>query len=440
MVLNKALPGLGIAAFFAAAAAILCTLPGAALPGVLGMGLVLSAAFFGALAVLRPEPGKALYFTAVPAALLLLARLFFFPVETSDFRDFLLPWTERLRALGGFRGLGREIGNYNVPYMVLLVLFSYLKTPALYLIKLSSVLFELLQAVVLALLVRRLGGGKGRVSLCFVLALALPTVFLNSAVWGQCDSVYVSLALLGFYLCLAERPGWGMAALGLSFAFKLQAVFLLPAVLLLLFAGKVKWFHLPLFPAAYALAVSPALIAGRSAGDTFLFYLRTASTAGSALNYNSPSLFSLYRFYWMDEAAKEAAARMGILAAFGLCLLVFVLFFLRRKAITLRSLLFAVVLFTLGIPLLLPHMHDRYFYFCDVLTLCAACLVPCFSPAVLLSQFASLLGYHAYFYLRYLLPMRLGFLALCAVFLAAMFLCARELIHPPADESVRSEE
>ncbi len=431
MVLKKSLPWLGLAAFFAAAAAILLSLPGAALPGALGMGLALSAAFFGALAALRPAPGRILWSIAVPAALLLLIRLFFFPVETSDFTDFLLPWTERLRALGGFRGLGREIGNYNVPYMVLLAFFSCLRTPALYLIKLSSLLFELLQAAVLARLVRRLGGGKAREGLCFVLALALPTVFLNSAVWGQCDSVYVSLALLGFYLCLAEKPGWGMAALGLSFAFKLQAVFLLPAVLLLLFAGKVRWFHLPIFPGAYALAVSPAVLAGRSVGDVLLFYLRTAETAGSALNYNSPSLFSLYRFYWMDEAGKALSARLGILGAFGLCLLVFVLFFLRRKEITERSLLFAALLLTLGLPLLLPHMHERYFYFCDVLTLCCACLVPRSSPAAVLAQFASLLGYHAYFYLRYLLPMRLGFLALCAVFLAAAAMTVRELFPPP---------
>ena len=72
-------------------------------------------------------------------------------------------------------------------------------------------------------------------------------------------------------------------------------------------------------------------------------------------------------------------------------------------------------------------MHDRYFYFCDVLTLGLACLVPRFAPAVPLSQFASLLGYHAYFYLRYFLPMRLGFCALCLVFLTALALCFREL-------------
>ena len=427
MDLRKALPWLGAAAFLAAGAAVFFSLPGCGLPGALGMAAVLTAGFVLSLWALRPESPRALWLAAVPAGLLLLARLFFFPVETSDFTDFLLPWTERLRSLGGFLALGREIGNYNVPYMVLLALFSYLNTPVLYLIKLTSVLFELLQAAVLGRLAAKLSGRPERGTLCFALSLVLPTVFLNSAVWGQCDSIYVSLALLGFALCLREKPGWGMAVLGLSFAFKLQAVFLLPTVLLLLFAGKVKWFHLPLFPAAYALAVSPALLAGRSLGDTFLFYLHTAETAGSALNYNSPSLFSLYRFYRLDEAGAAAAGRAGILAAFGLCLLLFLLFCLRRRQITERSLLLAALLFTLGLPLLLPHMHDRYFYFCDVLTLGLACLVPRFAPAVPLSQFASLLGYHAYFYLRYFLPMRLGFCALCLVFLTALALCFREL-------------
>ncbi len=433
MFLRKSPPYLGIAGFFFLGTAILLRLPGCPLPGALGMAAALSGAFFAALALLRLPDGRTLRLTAVLAGVLLLARLPLFSVETSDFTDFLLPWTERLRALGGFPGLGREIGNYNVPYMVLLALFSYLRTPVLYLIKLSSVLFELLQAGVLALLVRRLGGSLRREGLCFLLALALPTVFLNSAVWGQCDSIYVSLALLGFYLCLAEKPGWGMAALGLSFAFKLQTVFLLPTVLLLLFAGRVKWYHLPIFPGVYALAVSPALLAGRSPADSFLFYLRTASTAGSGLNYNSPSLFSLYRFYWLDEAGRETAAKLGILAAFGLCLLLFALFLIRRKRITERSLLFAALLFALGLPLLLPHMHERYFYFCDLLSLCAAFLIPWMAAGVLLCQFASLLGYHAYFYLRYLLPMRLGFLALCIVFAAVLFLCLRELFPRPPD-------
>ena len=424
---NLALPLGGAFLFWAAAAALLARLPGFGLAGAAIAGALLCLALAGCLRALRLE-GRLLLLCAVFAALLLLGRTLCFPRETSDFTDFLLPWTERLRKLGGLRGLGKEIGNYNVPYMVLLALFSYLKIPVLYLIKSSSLLFDLLLALSMGLLVQRVGGSNARGGACFVLALALPTVFINSAVWGQCDSIYVSLALMGLWLCLAGKPGWGMAAFGLSFAFKLQAVFLLPILFPLLLAKKVKWFHLPIFPAVYVLAVSPAILAGRKAMDVLLFYVSSASSVGSGLNYNSPSMYSLLYFYRLEETAW--AARAGILAAALLCLLICVLFLIRRKQVTDKSILFASLLLCCGIPLLLPHMHDRYFFFCDVLTLCIACMLPAAAPTVLLSQFASLLGYHAYFYLRYLLPMRYGFFGLVLVALLAAFLLLDALFSP----------
>jgi Gpi18-like mannosyltransferase len=418
-----ALPLGGAFLFWAAASALLARLPGFGLAGAVIAGLVLCLALGGCLRALGLK-GRALYVCAVLAALLVLSRTFFFPTATSDFTDFLLPWTERLRKLGGLRGLGTEIGNYNVPYMVLLALFSYLKIPVLYLIKYTETLFDLLLALSLGLLVRQLGGSRLRSCVCFLLALALPTVFLNSAVWGQCDSLYVSLALLGLWLCLAGKPGWGMAAFALSFAFKLQAVFLLPILFPLLVSGRVKWRHIPIFPATYLLAVSPAILAGRKITDVLLFYVSSASSVGSGLNYNSPSMYSLLYFYRLSDTA--AAAKAGILAAALLCLLVCVLFFIKRKQISDKSILFGALLLCCGLPLLLPHMHDRYFFFCDVLTLCVSCLLPAAAPTVLLSQFASLLGYHAYFYMRYLLPMRFGFfgLVLTALLAACLFLDA----------------
>ncbi len=413
--------------FCIAASALLARLPGFGIPWAVIAGLLTLLALAGALRALHPE-GALLPVCALLAALLLLGRFLCFARETSDFTDFLLPWSLRLRELGGLRGLGREIGNYNVPYMVLLALFTYADVPPLYLIKLTSVLFDLLLALSLGLLVRQLGGGSKRSSVCFLLALALPTVFINGAVWGQCDSVYVSLALLGLWLCLSGRPGWGVAAFALSFAFKLQAVFLLPILFPLLLTGRVKWRHLPIFPGVYALAVSPAILAGRRVRDVLLFYVSSASSVGGGLNYNSPSMYSLMYFY--RTADTETAARAGILAAAFLCLLVCVLFFLthvRRKPVTDRSILFASLLLCCGLPLLLPHMHERYFFFCDVLTLCTACLLPAAAPTVLLSQFASLLGYHAYFFMRYLLPMRYGFVGLVLTALTALFLLADAL-------------
>ena len=74
---------------------------------------------------------------------------------------------------------------------------------------------------------------------------------LNSAVWGQCDSIYVSLALLALYWGMSGKPALGMAAMACSFAFKLQAVFIMPVFVLLLIAKRVKLWHFLIFPAVY---------------------------------------------------------------------------------------------------------------------------------------------------------------------------------------------
>ncbi len=378
-------------------------------------------------------PLRALLPLAAVTSLLLLLRIYCFPRETSDFTDFLKPWTEWYRSHGGLKALGQNVGNYNIPYLFLLALFSCWDVPELYLIKLVSVSFDVLLAFTVCRIVLLLTGSSRRSAVGFALTLAVPTVFINGSVWGQCDSIYVSLALLGLYLCLTEKPAAGMVALGVSFAFKLQAVFLIPVFLACLLSRRLKLLHLPLFPASYLLAVSPGLLAGKSLKDVLLFYLNTAGTAGDALNYNSPSVFSLRVFWYPQEP--ERLARLGILCAAALCVLLALLLLLRRKQIDDRSILCAAILFCCGIPLLLPHMHDRYFYFCDVLAVALACVYPWSAPLVLCTQFASLLGYYAYFRRVYLLPMHYGFWALVPLMLTALILCFARLFPPrPAPE------
>ena len=361
---------------------------------------------------------------AALAGVFLLLRIVWFPVETTDYTDFLRPWTDWYRAHGGLRALGRSVGNYNVPYLVFLALFSYWDVPVLYLIKYLSAVFDLVLAVALCRIVVHISSSEKRGGAAFILVLALPTVFINGSIWGQCDSIYVSLALLGLYFTLDRRPWAGMICLGFSFAFKLQAIFLIPVFFACLLSGKLNLRHLPLFPAAYALAVSPAILAGRSASDVLLFYFKTASTVGDGLNYNSPSMYSLKPFWY--PANPEQAARLGVLCAMVLCVLFALVFLGRFKKIDDRSVLFAALLLTCGIPLFLPHMHDRYFFFCDMLTLAAAFVVPWTAPFILFSQFASLLGYYAYFYRVYLLPMRYGFWLLVPVAVcSAVLICLR---------------
>ncbi len=423
---SRLLPGTLIALCMLAGAWLLCgKLPGAVLPLRLAIALALTLEAAAALRLSGIKKRTLLLTAGALMAALLLLRLVWFGVETSDYTDFLRPWTAKFRKYGNLAALSRDIGNYNVPYLVFLALFSYWDFPELYLIKLTSTLFDLVLAVTLCRIVLHITASEVRACFALVIALALPTAFLNTAVWGQCDSIYVSLALLGLYLCLADKAWAGMIALGFSFAFKLQAVFLIPVFFACLLSGKLKLQHLPLFPAAYLLAVSPAIIAGKPFKDVVLFYISSASTVGDGLNYNSPSMYALPPFW--NPTDPEAAARLGLILAAALCVLFALVFLLRWKKIDDRSILFAALLLTCGIPLFLPHMHERYFYFVDVLTLAAASVIPWTAPLVLCSQFASLLGYHAYFYLRYYLPMKYGFLALVPVMVCAAALCCTRL-------------
>ena len=70
---------------------------------------------------------------------------------------------------------------------------------------------------------------------------------------------------------------------------------------------------------------------------------------------------------------------------------------------------------------------NRYFYAADILTLALAFAFPVYFPTALLTEFASLLGYHAYLKMRYLLPMRYGAAALLIVLAVGIYFLADSL-------------
>ena len=95
----------------------------------------------------------------------------------------------------------------------------------------------------------------------------------------------------------------------------------------------------------------------------------------------------------------------------------------------------AALLFAVGIPFLLPHMHERYFFGADVLSVILAFSCVLGIPAALLAQFASLLGYHAYLKMRYLLYMDHGARALIGVILLGF----AQLLHDTAGRIEKNE-
>lgn len=356
-------------------------------------------------------------------ALALVLRALVFGYETLDYQNFLTRWVDFFRQNGGWRALSEPVGNYNIPYLYFMALFSYSSVKDLYLIKLLSTVFDVLLAYSAMRLVSRWQKSAGLRLGCFFTVLLWPTVFLNSAVWAQCDSIYVALALLGIDLALDERPVLAMTCMALSFGFKLQAVFILPVCAVLWMQGKFKWYHFLVFPAVYVLLVLPAVIIDRPFMDTLLLYFGQTGSIGTGLNYNSPSVFALIR----DVADTDAAAKAGIVGAFAYMLAVLGVCFIGRRRLGDQAVFAAAVLLAVGIPFLLPHMHDRYFYAADILTLALAFAFPVYFPTALLTEFASLLGYHAYLKMRYLLPMRYGAAALLIVLAVGIYFLADSL-------------
>ena len=367
---------------------------------------------------------------AVLVAAALAARASVFDMQTGDYRDWLARWMSYYRENGGFKAF-KELPpycNYHVPYLYFLALFSYLRVPELYLIKLLSVLFDILLAWAVMKLCGRMTGNRGLRLCAFFAALFWPTVFLNSAVWGQCDSIYVAFALLGLWLGLTDRPILSMLCFTLSFGFKLQAVFLMPIMAVLWFRGNYKLWHFALFPVFYVLLVLPAVLLGKPFMDTITLYASQTGSIGSGLNYNSPSV---YAFFWRSPETQDAA-NLGIVAAFTYMAALLLFCFFRRKMLNERAVLAAALLFAVGIPFFLPHMHERYFFAADVLSvvLGSACIL-CI-PAAALTQFASLLGYYAYLNMRYLLYVDHGARALIVVMVLAFI----QLLYETADHGI----
>lgn len=367
---------------------------------------------------------------ALPAiGLALLLRALLLPHVTDDYVTFLSDWAAFFRENGGWAAVALPKGDYTAPYLYFLAAISYLPVYDLYLIKLYSILFDVLLAWGGCRLVQALvPGERSRGIPAFCLLLLLPTVVLNGAAWAQCDAIYAALCLHGLAAGLEGRPRSSAFLAGLAFACKLQTVFLLPVWAVLWMSRRVRFRDLWFFPAACVLAALPALALGKPLGDVLGVYFGQAGEYSAYLTLNAPSLYALIPYGTQVDVA--AAARMGIAAAFLLVLGVLLWLLLRRGALSRRAVFLAGVVFAVGVPLLLPHMHDRYFFLADVLTLTWACMDRRGVLPAVLTQIASLGAYHAYLLLRYAFPMGLGAVMLLLALLWTLAALVREVRSP----------
>ncbi len=357
----------------------------------------------------------------------IVLRVEFFPIETSDYTVFLSQWYDFIAAHQGFAALKYSFSNYNPPYLYLLALATYLPIPKIVAIKGISILFDGLLSF-FAYLILRLKYERSLVPTIGALVLLFaPTIFINSAAWGQADAMYAAFCLGSLYFLCKDRPGLACLFFGLALAFKLQAVFFFPVLLVVLLRRKLPVRTLVLIPAIFVLMLLPAFIAGRDAGSLLSIYANQISSGGmgngsavqfnggndnqspnggrgqfgngrggsgnsSSLTLNAPSFYQ-----WLPRNAPDYWKWIGIALAGLFVIFIGWLFWKSKRALTPELILRVALVFALAIPFLLPEMHERYFYLADVLSIVCAFYLPRIFYIAIIVQLCSLFSYAPYF-------------------------------------------
>lgn len=311
--------------------------------------------------LLKKDRLQDLLFVTLCVAMALALRLALFPYETYDSRNFLGPWYDHLRQ-NGFQGFKTGFSDYTPPYLYLLWLATYVPLPKLYAIKSVSLLGDFALAFVVLLVVRLKYDRRPVWLAAFAAVLFAPTIFFNSALWGQCDAIYTTFLLAALYCLLKHWAGRALLFFSIALAFKLQALFLLPLFFVLWAKGELSLKYFLLIPAVYVTLCLPAFLAGRPFYDLLTIYVAQTNTY-PRLTSSAPNLYQ-----WLPDNP-EAFGRAGLV--FAVTLVGFLSYAcLKSEARWGKHLIIRLALASaLLVPFALPYMHERYFYAADCIAI-----------------------------------------------------------------------
>lgn len=335
---------------------------------------------------------KYLLFTAVIFLLGLYARFLNKYFESEDYLIYLSKWYQQIKDAGGFTALSFQVGNYPVIYQTLIAFFTYLPISPLYAYKGLSVVFDILLCIEAARLVYALSKDRFKSYLAFSLLFLSPLVIMNSSTWGQCDSIYAYFLLLMIRKLYEEKYVSAFVFYGIAFAFKMQAIFLLPFLIYLYFAEK-KFSLVHFLYAFLAMLLSnvPAFMYGRS----LLAPLEVYSYLASFSNDLCMNVFNLWAIVEGDYDSLYIIALVLTMLVLGIALL----YFMKENKINLKDHYLELSIWTFfTCVMFLPAMHDRYFYVVEVLMVILVLVKGRFLYETLILYLTSLQAYCAYLY------------------------------------------
>lgn len=314
---------------------------------------------------------------------------------SADMQYFLLPWWE---AIPDFNSLSKPVGDYNLIYQTIIAFLHYLPFNPISAYKVVSCIFDYILAISCGLLVIEFKN-KNRLfifSLVYSSVLFLPTVFLNSAFWGQADSIYSSFVIFSLLFLIKGKYNIAFICLGFGFAFKLQTVFILPVFCFYYFINKkfslIKML-LIVISSMYTLCI-PGFLFGRSFLEPFEIYL--FQTTYENLYRDFPSFWALIAP--ANSYTHSLFKTIGILTTITILASGLVYIYYKKLDISKINLIYLSIWICYTCVIFLPGMHERYAYVIDLLLLSACFCNKNLKFFALISILSSLSRYSIYLF------------------------------------------
>ena len=319
----------------------------------------------------------------------------------SDLQLAFVPWQNYLLEHGRWHALQHPFSMYFPAYFDVTAMTSYLDghINRVSQIKVVSFAFDIVTAVVAYFLVGRLtrtSTPRGRRSVAQLVApfciLAGPTVLVNGSIWGQSDIVYTCFMLLSTFSVIVGSGAFAALFFGIAFAFKLQAIFLLPFIAAMVVQKRIRWWHLLLLPIGWLAALVPPVLNGAKP----LEFLSLASSQGEtfptlAINVGNP---------WIIADRMHFNVHIGTLVGIvltGLLMIAITIWGAQPAFRSAKSPLILAALSLLSVAYVMPKMHDRYFFPAEIFLCILSCVDLAFVLPAALVLSASLICYGNYF-------------------------------------------
>lgn len=282
-------------------------------------------------------------------------------VLSGDYNMCLLPWVEYYKEKGIIQGLSETLGTYYVPYNLFLAIVAFLPGEPWIYIGYSSILCDYLSSWFIYLIAKEILGKDKRnhAIIAALVSLFLPVSIFNSALWKQCDSVYTLFIIISIWFSFRKKYNMSFLMLGIGFIIKMQAIYLLPAfVILYIFREKgLSIFYTLWIPAMYLIGGLPAVFAGRRVLDVYDCYYHQANSPGfNGMEIGMPNLYAL------GLTDYPALSMPAILVT--LCVFIFMAIELQKykKNLNNSNILYICIWSLWTCIMFLPAQHERYNY------------------------------------------------------------------------------